>query len=412
MVESSNLQSKYITAYDFDVSQVWAHLHKIFEERIVVLDGGMGTQIQTYRLEEDDYRGEEFKELEKLVKNNNDLLNITKPDLVTEIHEQYLRAGADIIETNTFNGQSISQSDYGLESWAFEINKQASILARRAADKVSTEADKFGETRWRLVAGAVGPTNRTASVSPKVEDPSFRNVTYMELVEAYKEQIAGLIAGGCHIIFIETIFDSLNARAAVFAYMTFFEESGLEKLPLILSGTIIDAAGRTLSGQNTEAFYISMMNAKPFCIGLNCALGATQMYPFLQRLSNIAQCYVHAYPNAGLPNAMGGYDETPENFAVNLRKYATDGLVNMVGGCCGTTPDYIEALYDAVRGVPRRVNIPATQHRTMLSGMQEFIFADHIRFVNVGERCNIAGSLVFKKMIVAGQFDKAVSVAK
>ena len=234
----------------------------------------------------------------------------------------------------------------------------------------------------------------------------------MELVDAYKEQIAGLVAGGCHIIFIETIFDTLNARAAIFAYITFFEECGLPRLPLILSGTIIDAAGRTLSGQNTEAFYISMMNAKPFCIGFNCALGATQMHPFLQRLSKIAECYVHAYPNAGLPNAMGGYDETPENFAKNMRKFATDGLVNMVGGCCGTTPDYIEALYDAVRGVQRRVNIPATQHRMMLSGMQEFIFSDMIRFVNVGERCNIAGSLAFKKMIVANQFDKAVSVAK
>ena len=225
----------------------------------------------------------------------------------------------------------------------------------------------------------------------------------MELVEAYKEQIAGLVAGGCHIIFIETIFDSLNARAAIFAYITFFEECGLEKLPLILSGTIIDAAGRTLSGQNTEAFCISMMNAKPFCIGFNCALGAEQMYPFLQRLSKIAKCYVHAYPNAGLPNAMGGYDETPENFAANLKRYADDGLVNMVGGCCGTTPNYLEALYDAVKGVPRRVDFPQDLHQTQLSGMQEFIFRENIPFVNVGERCNIAGSLVFKKMIVAGE---------
>lgn len=356
--------------------------------------------------------GEAFKDVEKLVKNNNDLLNISRPELVTEIHEQYLRAGADMIETNTFNGQWISQADYGLESWAFEINKQGSILARKAADKVSQEPDKYGELRMRLVAGAVGPTNRTASVSPKVEDPSFRNVTYMELVDCYKEAIAGLVCGGCHIILIETIFDTLNARAAIFAYNEFFKESGLEKLPLFLSGTIIDAAGRTLSGQNTEAFYISMMNAKPFCIGFNCALGADQMYPFLQRLSNIAQCYVHAYPNAGLPNAMGGYDETPENFGVNLRKYATNGLVNMVGGCCGTTPNYIEALYDAVRGVQRRVDIPEDKHRMMLSGMSEFIFSDHIRFINVGERCNIAGSLAFKKLIVAGNYDKAVSVAK
>jgi len=356
--------------------------------------------------------GEAFKDVEKLVKNNNDLLNISRPELVTEIHEQYLRAGADMIETNTFNGQWISQADYGLESWAFEINKQGSILARKAADKVSQEPDKYGELRMRLVAGAVGPTNRTASVSPKVEDPSFRNVTYTELVDCYKEAIAGLVCGGCHIILIETIFDTLNARAAIFAYNEFFKESGLEKLPLFISGTIIDAAGRTLSGQNTEAFYISMMNAKPFCIGFNCALGADQMFPFLQRLAKIAQCYVHAYPNAGLPNAMGGYDETPENFGVNIRKYATNGLVNMVGGCCGTTPNYIEALYDAVRGVQRRIDIAENNHRMMLSGMSEFIFSDHIRFVNVGERCNIAGSLAFKKLITAGNFDKAVAVAK
>jgi len=234
----------------------------------------------------------------------------------------------------------------------------------------------------------------------------------MELVEAYKESIAGLVAGGCHIIMIETIFDTLNARAAIFAYSEFFEECGLKKLPLFISGTLIDAAGGTLSGQNTEAFYISMTNAKHYCIGFNCALGATQMYPFLQRLSKIAQCYVHAYPNAGLPNAMGGYDETPENFAINLKQFVTDGLVNMVGGCCGTTPNYIEALTDAVRGMPRRDNIPVTKNLQMLSGMQEFIFRDHIKFINVGERCNIAGSLAFKKMITAGNFEKAVAVAK
>jgi len=245
------------------------------------------------------------------MKNNNDLLNITRKELVTEIHEQYLVAGADIVETNTFNGTWVSQSDYGLEKYAYRMNKEAARLARIAADKV-TENEKGTEgARWRLVAGAVGPTNRTASVSPKVEDASFRNVTYLELVDAYYEQIQGLVDGGSHIIFIETIFDTLNARAAIFAYMDFFRDTGLKKLPLFISGTIIDAAGRTLSGQDTEAFFVSMMNAEPFCIGFNCALGATQMYPFLQRLSKIAHTNVHAYPNAGLPNAMGGYDETP-----------------------------------------------------------------------------------------------------
>ena len=355
--------------------------------------------------------GEEFKNVAKLVKNNNDLLNISKQDVVVEIHEKYLRAGADIIETNTFNGQSISQSDYDLESWVFEINKQASVLARQAADKVSEEEDEDGFKRWRLVAGAIGPTNRTASVSPKVEDPAFRNVTYMELVDTYKEQMAGLVAGGCHIIFIETIFDSLNARAAIYAYIEFFEELGLPKLPLFISGTIIDAAGRTLSGQNTEAFYIAMTNAKPFCIGFNCALGATQMQPFLQRLSKIATTYVHAYPNAGLPNAMGGYDETPENFGANMRTFAVEGLVNMVGGCCGTTPAYINALYKAVKGIERR-QVPQNPVKTMFSGMTEFIFTDNIPFVNIGERCNIAGSLAFKKLIVNNDYEKAISVAK
>jgi 5-methyltetrahydrofolate--homocysteine methyltransferase len=258
--------------------------------------------------------GERFRDVEKLLKNNNDLLVITQPQIIEGIHEAYLQAGADIIETNTFNGQSISQSDYGLEHMVLEINRRAARLARKAADRVTSATGQ-----WRLVAGAIGPTNRTASVSPKVEDPGYRNVSYTELKDSYKEQIRGLVEGGAHIIFIETIFDTLNARAGVYAYLEYFEESRLKPLPLFISGTIIDAAGRTLSGQNTEAFYISMMNAKPFCIGLNCALGAPLMHPFLQRLSRIARTYVHAYPNAGLPNAMGGYDETPEIFGENIR---------------------------------------------------------------------------------------------
>ena len=232
-----------------------------------------------------------------------------------------------------------------------EINQEAGRIAREAADEMTAK-----DGRWRLVAGAVGPTNRTASVSPKIEDPSFRNVTYMEIKDAYKEQIRGLVEGGVHIIFIETIFDTLNARAGIYAYMEYFEETGLEKLPLFLSGTIIDQAGRTLSGQNVEAFYISMMNAKPYCIGLNCALGASQMYPFLQRLGKLATTNVHAYPNAGLPNAMGGYDETPEMFAEVIRSFAMDGLVNMVGGCCGTDPAFIKAVRSAVEGIsPRQI---------------------------------------------------------
>ncbi len=289
--------------------------------------------------------GTRFLDVPKQLKNNNDVLNLTQPDKVKLVYQAYLDAGADIIETNTFNGQSISQSDYGLEQLVYEMNHSAARLAREAADR-KTKEDNNGT--WRLVAGAVGPTNRTASVSPKVEDPSYRNVTYLELKDSYKEQIKGLVEGGVHIIFIETIFDTLNARAGVYAYKEFFEQSGLKPLPLFISGTIIDAAGRTLSGQNTEAFYISMMNAKPFCIGLNCALGADLLYPFMQRLSKIANTYVHAYPNAGLPNAMGGYDETPEMFAEAIKRYADEGLVNMIGGCCGTTPEYIKALKEVV----------------------------------------------------------------
>lgn len=287
-----------------------------------------------------------------------------------------------------------------------EINQQAARLARNAADKVTKETGQ-----WRLVAGAVGPTNRTASVSPKVEDPSYRNVSYTELKDSYKEQIKGLVEGGAHIIFIETIFDTLNARAGIYAYLEYFEETGLRPLPLFISGTIIDAAGRTLSGQNTEAFYISMSNAKPFCIGLNCALGAPLMHPFLQRLSKLAPTYVHAYPNAGLPNAMGGYDETPEMFGENCRQFAIEGLLNMVGGCCGTGPDFIRALKKAVSDVPRRV-VPEKSNMTMLSGLTEFLLSDIIRFVNVGERCNISGSIQFKKLIQKGDYEAAVQVAK
>ena len=405
---------KAIDAYDFDVDALWAYLRKIFDERIVVLDGGMGTQIQTFKLEEADYRGDiqEFKDCPKEMKNNNDLLNITRKELVTQIHEQYLQAGADIVETNTFNGTWISQSDYGLEKYVYRMNKEAARLARIAADKVTASEKGTADARWRLVAGAVGPTNRTASVSPKVEDASFRNVTYMELVDAYYEQIQGLVDGGSHIIFVETIFDTLNARAAVFAFENFYQNNPhLKKLPLFISGTIIDAAGRTLSGQDTEAFFISMTNAQPFCIGLNCALGATQMYPFLQRLSNIAHMNVHAYPNAGLPNAMGGYDETPENFSMNAKKFCEDGLVNMIGGCCGTTPDYIAALWNGVKGIPRR-KLPEKSSTMMLSGMTSFIFREHIKFVNVGERCNISGSAKFKKLIKNGDYETAISIAK
>ena len=359
--------------------------------------------------------GERYKDYQDSeLKNNNEILALTQPWMVEEIHEKYLRAGADIIETNTFNGTWISQADFKLEKDVYEMVIENTKLARKAADKITAENPE----KRRLVAGAVGPCNRTASLSPKLEDPAFRNIVFEELVNGYREQIEALVEGGAHIIMVETVFDSLNCKAAGFAYTEFFEDhSYLRPLPLILSCTIIDQAGRNLSGQNIEAFYISMMNTKPFCVGLNCALGADAMKPLVERLSKIANCYVHAYPNAGLPNAMGGYDETPEHYADSVSVYAKEGLVNMLGGCCGTTPIFIQRLAESVApGVPginvRHWEDKSQTEKMMLSGLQEFIFTDNIRFINVGERCNIAGSLQFKKMIKNNEYDKAVDVAK
>ena len=277
----------------------------LMKERILVLDGGMGTMVQTYKLTEKDFRGDRFKDHPRDLKGNNDILVLTRPDVVEEIHTAYFRAGADLVETNTFSGTTIAQADYHLEPIVYELNKVAAQLARKCADKVTQEEP------WkpRFVAGAIGPTNRTASISPSVEDPGFRNVTFRQLVDAYKEQVRGLVDGGSDVLLVETIFDTLNAKAALFAIEEYYDETHHPRLPLMISGTITDASGRTLSGQTTEAFYISMAHAKPMSIGLNCALGAPQMRPYLQRLSNIAECYVSAYPNAGLPNAMGGYDE-------------------------------------------------------------------------------------------------------
>lgn len=393
------------TEYDFDIDKLWTYLRNVFESRIVILDGGMGTALQKYKFEEEDYRGDMFKDHPGELKNNSDILCFTQPDTIREIHEGYLEAGADIIETNTFNGQSISQSDFGLEHIVFEVNKKAAELAREAADKYTA----MDPSTWRLVAGAMGPMPRTSSLSPDVNDPAFRNLIFDEAKDSYKEQIRGLVAGGSHVIFIETIFDTLNAKAAVYAYLEFFEETKLPKLPLFISGTLIDIAGRTLSGQTVEAFYVSMMHAKPFCIGLNCALGADLMFPFIQRLSKIATTYIHAYPNAGLPNEMGGYDETPESFAENAKIFAEYGI-NMIGGCCGTNKDYIRCLKEAVKDYARR-EVPKIEPRTMLSGQSEFIFFDDLLFVNVGERCNISGSARFKKLIKNDKYEEAVDVA-
>lgn len=341
-------------------------LDDIARTRILVIDGAMGTMIQRHKLEEEDYRGERFKDWSRDVKGNNDLLSITQPAIIQGIHQQYLDAGADIIETNTFNSTSISMADYGMEDLAYELNFAGARLARQAADA----AEAADPSRPRYVAGALGPTNRTASISPVVTDPGFRNVDFDELRLAYKEQTAGLIDGGADLLMVETIFDTLNAKAALFAIEEVLEEKGLV-LPVLISGTITDRSGRTLSGQTTEAFWNSLRHVKPFSIGLNCALGADLMRPYIQELARIADVYVSAYPNAGLPNEFGQYDEKPEHMASDLQGWAQDGLVNIVGGCCGSTPDHIRAIADSVKGAPPRA--PAQPERQMrLSGLEPF----------------------------------------
>ncbi len=320
-------------------------LSEIFAKRILVLDGAMGSLIQGYGLTEADYRHGHLEDHPSDLKGNHDLLVLTRPDVIEEIHKLYLDAGADLIETNTFSATTIAQEDYGTQHLVYEMNKAAAEVARRAADAYSTDE------KPRFVAGAVGPTNRTLSISPDVNDPGYRAITFEQLSEAYKTQIEGLTDGGVDCILIETIFDTLNAKAALFALQEVRDERNIE-LPVIISGTITDASGRTLSGQTVEAFYISVAHAKPLCIGLNCALGAREMRTHLASLSKIAECYVHAYPNAGLPNEMGEYDQDAEEMQGYIRDFASSGLVNMIGGCCGTTPDHIAAMAGAVGNLP------------------------------------------------------------
>lgn len=391
------------------VTDVEEYLRWACTQRILFFDGAMGTMIQKKKFTDEDYRGERFKDHPKDLKGNNDILVLTQPNSIIEIHESYLESGSDIIETNTFSGTWIAQADYGLEPLAYEINKVASEVARIAADKYTA----MNPSKPRFVAGAIGPTNRTASISPKVEDAGFRNVTFDELVGAYYDQVRGLVDGGCHILMVETIFDTLNAKAAVYAINKYYEDTNHKRLPLIISGTIVDLSGRTLSGQTTEAFYISLKHSKPLCIGLNCALGAPQMKPFLQRLANIAECFVHAYPNAGLPNAMGGYDDSPSDMARDLVDFAQDGLLNMVGGCCGSTPDHIRAVYNAVKDMKPRTLNPPSEPFMLLSGLEMLKYdRSLINFMNIGERCNIAGSIQFKKIIMSGDYERAIEVAK
>jgi 5-methyltetrahydrofolate--homocysteine methyltransferase len=383
-----------------------APLQEALRSRILLLDGAMGTMIQRHTFSEAEYRGERFADWPSDVKGNNDLLSLTQPDAIRGIHRAYLEAGADLVETNTFNAQKISLADYGMEDLAYEFNLVSAQLARAECD-AATEADP---NRPRYVAGALGPTNRTASISPDVNDPGARNVSYMELVDAYLEQANGLVDGGADILLIETIFDTLNAKAAIFALETLFEERG-RRWPIMISGTITDASGRTLSGQVTEAFWNSVRHAKPLLVGLNCALGAEEMRPYLAELSRIADCFVSCYPNAGLPNAFGEYDELPGQTADMVQEFAESGLVNLLGGCCGTTPDHIARMARAVDGVTPRE--PAEiEVACRLSGLEPLTIGADSLFVNVGERTNITGSARFRNLIRDGDYASALSVAR
>lgn len=345
----------------------WDQLHAAAKERILIIDGAMGTMIQKRKPTEEDYRGERFKDWPSDVKGNNDLLSLTQPKMIQEIHEEYLEAGADLIETNTFNAQFISMADYHMEELAYEINVEAAKLARAAADKYTA----LTPDKPRFVCGAVGPTNRTASLSPDVNNPGYRNTSFDELRKAYGEQVRGLIEGGADIIMIETVFDTLNAKAAGFATLEAFEEKDIE-LPIMISGTITDRSGRTLSGQTSEAFWYSMRHLKPFSIGLNCALGAELMRPYVADLSHIADVYISAYPNAGLPNEMGEYDESPHDMACQIEPWAEDGLLNIVGGCCGSTPDHIGHIRQHVEKYKPRVP-PKIEPKLRLSGLEPFV---------------------------------------
>ncbi|WP_256579096.1 methionine synthase [Pseudomonas sp. VI4.1] len=380
-------------------------LKHALKERILILDGGMGTMIQSYKLEEQDYRGKRFADWPSDVKGNNDLLILTRPDVIGSIEKAYLDAGADILETNTFNATQVSQADYGMQDLAYELNVEGARLARKVADAKTLETPD----KPRFVAGVLGPTSRTCSLSPDVNNPGYRNVTFDELVENYTEATKGLIEGGADLILIETIFDTLNAKAAIFAVQGVYEELGVE-LPIMISGTITDASGRTLSGQTTEAFWNSVAHAKPISVGLNCALGASELRPYLEELSNKAGTYVSAHPNAGLPNEFGEYDELPSETAKVIEEFAQSGFLNIVGGCCGTTPGHIEAIAKAVAGYAPRA-IPEIPKACRLSGLEPFTIDRSSLFVNVGERTNITGSAKFARLIRDDNYTEALEVA-
>ncbi len=405
-------------------------LAKILQEWILILDGAMGTMIQRHKLDEKAYRGKEFAGHPSDLKGNNELLSLTQPHIIEEIHNAYLAAGADIIETNTFNANAVSQADYNLQAQVYAMNVASAKIARKAADAFT----KKTPDKPRFVAGALGPCNKTASLSPDVNDPSFRSITFDELVTAYLEQLRGLVDGGIDLILIETIFDTLNSKAAIFACETFFEQTK-KRLPVIISGTITDASGRTLSGQTTEAFYISIKHANPLAVGLNCALGAKDMRPYIEEISRIANCYVSCYPNAGLPNEFGQYDQSAREMAELVEEFAKSGFINILGGCCGTTPEHIKAIADAVKNIAPR-KLPGLPPQSSYSGLEPlnirpdtgparelgmtsstnldntFQGSRRANFINIGERTNVTGSKQFARLILAGNYDEAISVTR
>jgi 5-methyltetrahydrofolate--homocysteine methyltransferase len=394
---------------NFPKSALWLELEELLNRKILFIDGAMGTMVQQYKLEEQDYRGERFKDSKTDLKGNNDLLCLTKPDVIREIHRSYLEAGADILETNTFNGTWVAQQDYGLEKYVYELNVEAARLA-----KLECEAYTKRTGKKVYVAGALGPTNRTLSLSPNVNDPAYRAITFDELAKAYEEQARALLEGGADILLPETVFDTLNLKAALFAIQK-IEEERRERIPLMISVTITDLSGRTLSGQNTGAFWNSIKHSRPLSVGMNCALGAREMRPFLMELSRVADCYVSCYPNAGLPNPLSptGYDETPENLAFELKKFAQEGLLNVVGGCCGTTPRHIKAVMETLKAMPAR-KVPEPHRGMSLSGLEplNMPFDGPRPFLFIGERTNVTGSKKFSNAIKQKRYSDAVAIAR
>ncbi|MBP6807403.1 MAG: homocysteine S-methyltransferase family protein, partial [Chromatiaceae bacterium] len=376
----------------------------LLTERILILDGAMGTMIQRHGLSEADYRGERFVDWPRDLKGNNDLLTLTQPQVIRGIHQAYLEAGADILETNTFNANRISMADYGMEDLSRELNVAAARLARELADAAATP------DKPRFVAGVLGPTNRTLSISPDVNDPGFRNLDFPTLVSAYVEAAEGLIEGGADLLLIETIFDTLNAKAAIVACEEVFEKQG-QRLPVMISGTITDQSGRTLTGQTTEAFYNSLRHVQPVSIGLNCALGPYELRQYVAEMARIAETHVSAHPNAGLPNEMGGYDLGPAEMAREIAEWAEAGLLNIVGGCCGTSPDHIRAIAQAVAGKPPR-RLPSLAPACRLSGLEPLDIDKGLNFVNVGERANVTGSAKFKRLILEGNYEEALDICR